>query len=523
MPTASELPIYTSASAMDMANAMFGNGIQIVSADYTGAASASGIYSDGDTVAPDITPSDTGVILSTGNASAITNSSGDANISTGTSTNHSLAGDAQLTEMAGAQTYDASVFEASFIPEGSTLTMQVVFSSEEYLEYVGSGFNDAVGIWVNGVQAELSIGGGDITIDNINDETNSSLYVDNPENAEVANTEMDGFTVTLTLKAPVNPGEINTIKIAIADAGDGAYDSNLLIAGDSIQTALIADDDIVGITGGNPETVDVLSNDSSTEGGTLTITKINGQTVSAGDTVTLSTGETITLNADGTFTIDSDGSEASSNAFSYQVTDAAGNTDTAFVTINTTPCFVAGTLIETPQGKIAVETLRPGDKVFTKDNGPQPVRWVGHTRRIAEGPDAPILISRGALGRHGAVAVSPNHRILLELPQSELLFGAAEVLVKAKDLENGRTIRRCADGRPVTYVHILFDRHQVIRADGLESESYHPGDLSLSAFDRDTRDEVLRLMPDLSAPDYGYGPSVRPALRGYEARALLRA
>ncbi|WP_317853173.1 choice-of-anchor L domain-containing protein [Ruegeria marisflavi] len=210
MPTASELSIDTSASAMDMANAMFGNGIQIVSADYTGAASASGIYSDGDTVAPDITPSDTGVILSTGKATSITNSSGDANTSAGTSTNHHLTGDSQLTEMAGAQTYDASVFEASFIPEGSTLTMQVVFSSEEYLEYVGSGFNDAVGIWVNGVQAELSIGGGDITIDNIDDETNSSLYVDNPANAEIANTEMDGFTVTLTLKAPVNPGEINT-------------------------------------------------------------------------------------------------------------------------------------------------------------------------------------------------------------------------------------------------------------------------------------------------------------------------
>jgi hypothetical protein len=81
MPTASELPIDSDASAEEMANEMFGSGINIVSASYTGSANASGIYSDGDATAPGVTPSDTGVILSTGNASSITNSSGDANVS----------------------------------------------------------------------------------------------------------------------------------------------------------------------------------------------------------------------------------------------------------------------------------------------------------------------------------------------------------------------------------------------------------------------------------------------------------
>ena len=98
MATASELPIDTSASAMDMAVAMFGHGITIVSASYTGAASASGIYSDGDTVSPDLTPSDTGVILSTGNATDVTNEPGllnllaDPNLSAETSPDHALAG-----------------------------------------------------------------------------------------------------------------------------------------------------------------------------------------------------------------------------------------------------------------------------------------------------------------------------------------------------------------------------------------------------------------------------------------------
>ncbi|MEY8840424.1 choice-of-anchor L domain-containing protein, partial [Cribrihabitans sp. XS_ASV171] len=255
MPSAQDLPIDTSASAEAMAAEMFGTGIDIVSASYTGAAAASGIYTDGDAVAPGITPSDSGVILSTGRAGDITNASGDANASSGTSTRFGRAGDSDLDEIAGARTYDAAVFEAEFVPEGSTLTMQVVFSSEEYLEYVGSGFNDAVGVWVNGEKAELTVGDGDITINNINDESNSNLYNDNPASAEAYNTEMDGFTVTLTLKAPVTPGAVNTIKIGIADGGDGHYDSNLLIAGDSVQTALIAQDDSVEITGGNAEVV----------------------------------------------------------------------------------------------------------------------------------------------------------------------------------------------------------------------------------------------------------------------------
>ncbi|MEO1420020.1 MAG: choice-of-anchor L domain-containing protein, partial [Pseudomonadota bacterium] len=243
MATASELPINTSATALDMAEAMFGGGIQIQTASYTGATDASGIYSNANTIIPDMAPADTGVILSTGKATDFTNSSGDANTSAGTTTNHGLGGDADLNAIAGAQTFDAAIFEATFIPDGDVLTMQLTFSSEEYLEYVNSGFNDAVGVFVNGVKAELSVGSGDITINEINDQSNSSLYRDNPANEDNYNTEMDGLTVVLNLKAPVTADALNTIKIAIADGGDGAYDSNLLIAGDSIQTDLIAVDD----------------------------------------------------------------------------------------------------------------------------------------------------------------------------------------------------------------------------------------------------------------------------------------
>lgn len=516
MPTAAELPIDTSASADAMAEAIFGNGIEILSASYTGDGEASGIYSNGDSVAPGITPSDSGVILSTGKAEDVTNSSGDVNTASNRSTNHGEDGDADLQAIAGVNTYDAAIFEAEFVPDGSTLTMQFVFSSEEYLEYVNAGFNDAVGVWVNGEKAELVIGDGDISIDNINTSSNENLYIDNPRNEDNYNTEMDGFTMTLTLKAPVNPGETNTIKIGIADGGDGIYDSNLLIAGDSVQTALVAGDDMVQIDGDTIEDVDVLANDSSSAGGDLTITHINGQPVSAGDTITLPTGEEVTLNADGTFDIFNDTGEEETNTFSYTVADEEGNTDVGFVKVKTVPCFVAGTLIDTPSGPVPVEELEPGMLVMTRDNGPQELRWCGSSRRRAEGRHAPVVFQEGALGDHGRIALSPSHRVLITSERAELLFGQPEVLVKASHLVNDSTIRVQADGDEVTYVHLLFSRHEIVRGNGLDSESYHPGEETIGSFDEETRDEVLELMSEVSA-----APSARPALRAHESRVLL--
>ncbi len=521
MPVASELPIDTSATAMDMAENMFGSGIQIESASYSGAGSASGIYTNGDSVAPGVTPSDTGVILSTGNAVDVTNSSGDVNSSASTTTNHGGAGDSDLSDISGVSTYDAAIFEAKFIPQGSELTMQITFSSEEYLEYVNSGFNDVVGIFVNGEQATLTIGDGDITINNINDESNENLYLDNPSDDEDYNTEMDGLTVTLTLKAPVTPGEINTIKIGIADGGDSAYDSNLMIAGDSIQTALVAGDDTLEVSGTAPETFDILANDVSTGGGTLTITAINGNPVSAGDVITLATGEQITLNGDGTITVVSDGDDET-NVLSYQVSDEDGNTDIGFINLTTVPCFVQGALIDTPDGQTLIEELEVGSMVLTRDHGPQPIRWMGSSRRVAWGNDAPIEFAAGALGHHAKVALSPNHRVLVKSTRAELLFGASEVLIKAKDLINDSTVRRREDGATVIYYHVLFDQHEIIRANGLESESYHPGRETFDGFDAETREEILRLMPCQDAmTGFGYGPTARVALRSFECKALL--
>lgn len=516
MPTASELPIDTSASADDMADSMFGNGVTIVSATYTGATGASGIYSGGDANASGITPSDTGVILSTGNATSVTNSSGDVNTSAGTTTNHGLAGDSDLSAVSGQTTYDASVLEAEFIPEGSTLTMQIVFSSEEYLEYVDSGFNDAVGIWVNGEPAELTVGDGTISINEISDTTNENLYIDNARSDDNYNTEMDGFTVTLTLKAPVTPGEVNTIKIGIADGGDSAYDSNLMIAGDSVQTALIAGDDEISVQLGQEANVDLLANDTSSTGSQLTITHINGQAVEEGETVTLPSGEVLELTSSG-FVVASANDEVGDNFFTYTVEDEDGNSDVGVVNLTTTPCFTGGTFIRTPDGERLVESLVPGDLVETLDNGPMPLLWIGCVERIAHGKDAPVEISKSTLGATRTTMMSPQHRVLIRDPSVALLFASREVFVRAKHLTNGTSIRRMDDGRKVSFFHLLLASHEVIVGDGVFSESFQPSTQIEAGFDPKQRAALRRIVRQNRL--FGM-KAARPSLKQHETELL---
>lgn len=516
MTNASKLPINTTASADDMAEKMFGDSIKIVSASYTGAAHASGIFSDGDATAPGVTPSDTGVILSTGNAKDITNSSGDANRFSDTTTENNTAGDDDLDKISGQETFDAAVFEATFVPAGSILSMQVVFSSEEYLEYVKEGFNDAVGVWVNGEPAVLQVGSGNISIDEINDEANENLYIDNPADAEQYNTEMDGFTVTLTLKAPVIPGQENTIKIGIADGGDSEYDSNLLIAGESIQTALVAGDDDIEMIAGGEQTFDLLANDESATGSTLTITKINGQPVSVGDTVTLPTGEKILLTSTGIVLSDDD-NDAETNTFTYTVEDEDGNTDVGLVNLTTTvPCFTAGTLIDTVQGPVLVEELQAGDQVLTLDNGPQPLKWIGACKLDAEElrlrPHLwPIKIAAGALAPglpcHDLI-VSPQHRVMLGSKITERMFGSTEVLVAAKKLVPHDGISVVDDtSAGVEYFHLLFEDHQVVFSNGMPTESLFIGTQTKKALPPEALAEITELFPQMLAANFKTAPA----------------
>ena len=514
---ASELPINTSATATQMAQEIFGDGVTVVSASYSGDNRSSGIYSNGDAVSPGATPADRGVILSTGRAQDFTNSLGQENQNTNTSTNTTgQNNNADFNAAAGARTFDASYMDVDFIPTGTQMTMQFIFSSEEYPEYVNSVYQDFVGVWVNGTQVDLGVGNGDTDPGNINAGQNQNLFLNNT--GDTYNTEMDGLTITLTMTMNVNPGVVNSIRIGLADVGDSNYDSNLLIAADSIQTSVVAIADSESMNPNGVKTLDVLANDINNGPGTLTITHINGQAVSTGDSVILSTGQTITLNADGTLEIAADADVEDFN-FTYGISNGV-NTDTGFVNISQVPCFVAGTLIATRHGGVAVENLSVGDLVLTKDDGPQPIRWVGSRTVRAEEDFAPIRIDAGTFGDHDMLMVSPLHRILVRDSMAEVLFGESEVLIAAKDLVNDRSIRPVSGGR-VTYFHIMFDRHQVVWSDGLPTESFLPGPQTHKSFEAAIVREICALFPELDPESGdGYGPAARRTLKGYEAKLL---
>lgn len=517
MVAASELGYQTNASAIQMAETIFGDGVEVISASYTGDNRSSAIYSNGDSIAPGATPGDTGVILSTGRAKEYTNGSGQANQDANQSRNTSGENNnSDFNAAAGTNTYDASYLDVTFIPESGTMTMQFIFSSEEYPEFQNSVYQDFVGVWVNGVQVDMEIGNGDADPGNLNSTNNENLFLDNSNDAY--NTEMDGLTVTMTLTMNVTPGVENTIRIGIADVTDSQYDSNLLIAGDSVQTSLVALEDSTNLYPNGTKVIDVLANDIGNSGGTLTITHVNGVAVSAGSIVTLNTGQTVLLNANGTLTLTGDGEVENFN-FTYTASNG-GNSDTGIVNVSSIPCFVAGSLIRTPYGEQPVENLQPGDMVVTRDDGAQPIRWVGARMVEAEGDFAPIHIRKGTFGSHRDLRVSPQHRILVRDSLAELLFGEAEVLVAAKDLLNDRSVTRCPGGE-VTYVHLMFDRHQVIFSEGLETESFLPGPQTTNLLEQPAVDEICTLFPELDpATGDGYGGAVRPTLKSYEARLL---
>jgi Hint domain len=181
-------------------------------------------------------------------------------------------------------------------------------------------------------------------------------------------------------------------------------------------------------------------------------------------------------------------------------------------------CFAAGTIIETALGPRAVETLAVGDLVETHDHGPQTLRWIGESRVAGDGEHAPIRFEAGVIGNDAPLLVSPNHRVLVSGAQVELMFGTDEVLVPAKALVNGHSVTRQPCGT-IGYLHLMFDRHELIRSNGAWSESYFAFAAARSRDDRAVVDELAALFPGL-VPAAPLGNLVRPAVTVREGRLL---
>lgn len=196
----------------------------------------------------------------------------------------------------------------------------------------------------------------------------------------------------------------------------------------------------------------------------------------------------------------------------------------------TPPCFTPGTTIATPTGERLIEDLREGDRIITRDNGLQEIRWIGTTEltghQLARSPHMrPILIQAGSLGPNlpeQDILVSPQHRVLMNSDKAQLYFEEREVLAPAKHLTDLAGVDEVGT-LGVTYIHFMFDQHEVVLSNGVWTESFQPGIQTLDGLGDAQRSEILELFPELDTveglEDY---TAARRSLKKHEARLLVR-
>lgn len=159
--------------------------------------------------------------------------------------------------------------------------------------------------------------------------------------------------------------------------------------------------------------------------------------------------------------------------------------------------------------------------VVTQDSGLQPVRWIGRRTVFGRGAYAPVQFGAGALnGLTTPLLVSPQHRILLSGYQAELLFGESEVFAAADQLIGAKDVS-ITPQREVTYLHLMFDRHEVIFSNSVATESFYANEESLSSISDSSREELFQVFPQLRANIGAYGDTARMCLNELEAKTFV--
>jgi len=192
-------------------------------------------------------------------------------------------------------------------------------------------------------------------------------------------------------------------------------------------------------------------------------------------------------------------------------------------------CFAADTRLCTATGMRRIDALSRGDLLWTADDGFAPVRWLGSrhvpaARLAADPAGLPVRIAAGAVA-HGVpardVVVSQQHRIAVRSPIVARMFGVSEVLVAARHLLGIPGIALEASGRGVTWMHVLLDRHQVVEAEGMMTETLLPGTEALKTLPAAERAEVAGLFPPVDRQgDRTPGAPARPCVGGHRAARL---
>lgn len=298
-------------------NTLLGPGVTVSNINFSGSPSAIGRF----TASGTNLGINSGVVITTGTIANNGSGPQGPNNQSNSGVDNNYPGFGALSNLVGGtSTYNASILEFDFIPYSDTVRFKYVFGSEEYPEYVGSQFNDVFAFFISGpgipggTQNIARLPSGvPVTINNVNNgnpggtgsgvgaspAVNPAYFVNNgngsqsPYNSSAAYIQYDGFTKVLEAVSKVQCGQTYHLIIAIADVGDGIFDSGIFLEANSLTSKV-------------PVEVDyALSFDAFNDGvtmaegcvsATVTLTR-NGSTANA-MTIPITTGGTATEGVD---------------------------------------------------------------------------------------------------------------------------------------------------------------------------------------------------------------------------------
>lgn len=310
----------------------------------------------------------------------------------------------------------------------------------------------------------------------------------------------DGGSGTASLR-PDFTASIHRFHIEITDTGQGNYltgdDAANEVGNDSSQDAVVRSPDGTFVTSGQVY-AEQAHTISAPDGTLIQVYEIE----IAGRLVGYLTSEPILPGV--TYNIVGTADVTSSNQAEYTKLDSV-------------PCFGPGTLISTTDGDLPIEWLCPGDRVITRDQGAQPLRWIGQyqlsAQQLAGDPTLrPVQIGADRFGPGAPshpLTLSPQHRVFVSGPEIQYFFGQECAFATAKHLADQSDVQK--NGAGITYYHLLFDRHHVIRSNGLWTESL---------FANRAQNHVGRASGTLPPPDIQHDKTAYPCLAGWEAKLL---
>ena len=235
------------------------------------------------------------------------------------------------------------------------------------------------------------------------------------------------------------------------DGGTGA--DTLVLSGDDVATGG-ADADVFDVSAEPGAMITITDFDATTNNATGTIyDPLNPGDQSDNDFVDLSAFFS-GINDLRAANLSAPGADVVLDLGNGQTLTLQGVTDVNLLNFESTNviCFTPGTMIATPSGPRLIEALRPGDRVLTRDNGPQPIVWIGDRTlsplELWNAPNlAPITIAADRIGAAHDLTVSPQHRLLIGGQRAELLFDEPEVLVPAISAFAGTRCKADRGGR----------------------------------------------------------------------------